>query len=305
MILEFPNLKEEENDISNSNFKYEKLDFLEIKNNFMDLSLLNDLCDENKSANKPKSEPSSSKAKKNMKKIFKNVLKGIKDTNLYIQEEENKINHGANNIKIKNKNKKNNNININNNKLNNNDSQNDFLNQTSEKNPNKNELNQNKGNSINFVNLESGSKNANLKETKDNFVSNYFGTNYRLEDNSSATSGKNQDLNNNRESIYSSSSLNKNFILKSKICKSTRNNEHNHFKNTNYNNNPIMNYYNIKNFGNFYLFTDKKSQDNIEGNQFLNFFPLEQKESKTKEKDIMRCIYADRKFNKTKGRCHI
>jgi hypothetical protein len=117
MILEFPNLKEEENDISNSNFKYEKLDFLEIKNNFMDLSLLNDLCDENKSANKPKSEPSSSKTKKNMKKIFKNVLKGIKDTNLYIQEEENKINHGANNIKIKNKNKKNNNININNNKF--------------------------------------------------------------------------------------------------------------------------------------------------------------------------------------------
>ena len=294
MILEFPNLKEEENDTSNSNFKYEKLDFLEIQSSFMDLSFLN----ENKSCNKPKSEPSSSKAKKNLKKIFKNVINEIKDTNLNFKEEEDKINQGTNDIKLRNKNKINNNINFN--KLNNNDSQNDFLKKNIEKNPNKNELNLNKGNSKNFVNLESDSKNVNLKENKDNIVSNYFGINNELEDNSSIKSGKNQNLNNNnRASIYSSSSFSKNFILKSEICKSTRNNENNRYKINNYNNNPIMNYFNFKNFGNFYLFTDNKSQDNIDGNQFLNFFPLEQKESKTKEKDIMRCIYADRKLNKT------
>ena len=259
MILEFPNLKEEEKDIVNSNFKYEKLDFLEIQSSFMDLSFLN----ENKSCNKPKSEPSSSKAKKNLKKIFKNVINEIKDTNLNFKEEEDKINQGTNDIKLRNKNKINNNINFN--KLNNNDNQNDFLKKNIEKNPNKNELNLNKGNSKNFVNLESDSKNVNLKENKDNIVSNYFGINNELEDNSSIKSGKNQNLNNNnRASIYSSSSFSKNFILKSEICKSTRNNENNRYKINNYNNNPIMNYFNFKNFGNFYLF--RKS--------IFKFFPI-------------------------------
>ena len=261
MILEFPNLKEEENDTtnSNSNLRFEKMDFFEIKNNFMDLSFLNDL-EENKINNKSKSEPSSSKSKNNLKKIFKkteNKRKNeIKNTNLNIQEEENKINYGTNNKKLKDKNKINNEININ---------QNNLINK-------KNEI-------------------------KDNIALNYFDINNEIEDNSSV---KNRNSNNNnRASINSSSSFSKNFILKSKICKSTINNEKNYHKNNNFNNNPIMNYFNFKNFGNFYLFTDKISQDNMEGNQFLNFFPTEQKESKSKEKDIMRCIYADRKFNKT------
>ena len=259
MILEFPNLKEEENETTNSNLRYEKIDFFEIKNNFMDLSFLNDF-EENKLTNKSKSEPSSSKSKNNLKKIFKNNenkrKNEIKYTNLNIQEEENKNNYGTNNKKLKDKNKLNNEININQN---------------------------------NFINKK--------KEIKDNIALNYFGINNEIEDNSSV---KNQNSNNNnRASINSSSSFSKNFILKSKICKSTINNERNYHKNNNFNNNPIMNYFNFKNFGNFYLFTDKISQDKMEGNQFLNFFPMEQKESKSKEKDIMRCIYADRKFNKT------
>ena len=168
-----------------------------------------------------------------------------------------------------------------------------------EKNSNKNELNLNKGNSTNFINSESESKNGIQKEIKNNIALNYFAIKNEIEDNSSATSGKNQNSNNNnRASLYSSSSISKNFVLKSEICKSTRNTDKNYNKNNNYNNNPIMNYFNLKNFGNFYLFADKKSQDDIEGNQFLNFFPMEPKESQRKEKDIMRCIYADRKFNK-------
>ena len=302
MILEFPNLIEEENDITNSNIKCEKKDFLETKDNFLNLSLINDLWDENKLSNKPKSEPSSSKAKKNFKKMFKNcgnkVKNEIKYNNLNIKEEENKINHEINNMNLKDKNKLVNEKDINN--LNNIDRQNEFLNKKTEKNSNNNGLNQNKGNSTNIVNLESESKNENQKEIKDNILSNYFGFTNKLEDNSSVNSGKNQNSNNNnRATLNSSSSFSKNFILKSEICKSTKNTEHNYYKKSNYNNNPIMNYFNFKNIGNFYLFTDKNSQDNLEGNQFLNFFPLEQKESKSKEKDIMRCIYADRKFNKT------
>lgn len=285
MILEFPNLKEEENDTTNSNFKFEKIDFLELKSHFMDISLLNDLYDGNKLVNKSKSEPNSSKAKKNMKKIFKTGKSKRENEikNLNIQEKENKVNNGTN-LKLKDKSYLNNGISI--------ISQN-------EKNSNKNELNLNKGNSTNFINSESESKNGIQKEIKNNIALNYFAIKNEIEDNSSATSGKNQNSNNNnRASLYSSSSISKNFVLKSEICKSTRNTDKNYNKNNNYNNNPIMNYFNLKNFGNFYLFADKKSQDDIEGNQFLNFFPMEPKESQRKEKDIMRCIYADRKFNK-------
>ena len=95
MILEFSNLKEEEecckNDITDSKIRKTKmLDFLKIKKNIMDLIFHNDLYTENKAIVKSNSEPNSKRTKKHLKKMFKknrNIC-----NNLNIGEEENKIN---------------------------------------------------------------------------------------------------------------------------------------------------------------------------------------------------------------------
>ena len=194
----------------------------------------------------------------------------------------------------------NDNININSYLLNNIDksSNNDILNASS---------NNNSNNNLNLLNYYS---NSNTNKSNTNYAFNFFGVNNNntLEDNSSLNSSKNElssknvKLNNinNRISNLSSSSYGKNFVLKSEICKSTFHNENRYNKNTNSEDNPIMNYYNNdnkrKNFGNFYLFTDKKSTEEIDQNQYLNFFPIDDNDSRKKSKNIMSCNYIDNKI---------
>ena len=138
-----------------------------------------------------------------------------------------------------------------------------------------------------------------------NYAFNFFGINNQ-EDNSSLNSSKNEisskniKLNNNNQnriSNKSNSSLGKNFVLKSEICKSTFHNENRFYKNSSCEDNPIMTYYRKdikrKNFGNFYLFTDRKSVEEPDQNQYINFFPMNDNNNKKKEKNIISCNYID------------
>ena len=84
------------------------------------------------------------------------------------------------------------------------------------------------------------------------------------------------------------------------ICKSTFHKENRYIgKNTYSGENPIISYFtndiNGKNFGNFYLFTDRKSIEEIDQNQYQNFFPQDDIEQK-KSKNIMSCNYVDSKL---------
>ena len=128
--------------------------------------------------------------------------------------------------------------------------------------------NNNSNKNINILNYYS---NSNTNKSNTNYAYNFFGVNNQ-EDNSSINSSKNElspkdmkinNNNNNKISNLSSSSFGKNFVLKSEICKSTFHNENKYYTNNKSEDNPIMTYYSKdykrKNFGNFYLFTDRKS----------------------------------------------
>ena len=163
--------------------------------------------------------------------------------------------------------------------------------------------NNNSNKNINVFNYYS---NSNTNKSNTNYAYNFFGLNNQ-EDNSSLNSCKNELYqnnnkinNNNRISNLSSSSFSKNFVLKSEICKSTFHNENKYYANNKSEDNPIMTYYSKdfkrKNFGNFYLFTDRKSVEEYDlshQNQYLNFFPIEEKSSKKKEKNIVSCNYIE------------
>ena len=187
--------------------------------------------------------------------------------------------------------------------LNNNDksSNNDCMNNNNRYSLNDISSNNNSNQNINILNYYS---NSNTNKSNTNYAFNFFGVNNNQEDNSSLNSSKNElssknvklNNNNNRISNLSSSSFSKNFVLKSEVCKSTFHNENRNRKNTYSEDNPIMTYFgkdiNNKNFGNFYLFTDRKSTEEIEQNQYINFFPLNDNTKKTC-KDIMSCNYMD------------
>ena len=148
------------------------------------------------------------------------------------------------------------------------------------------------------------SSNNNTIKSNTNYAFNFFGVNNQ-EDNSSLNSSKNESSKNNklnknnpnRISNLSFSSFGKNFVLKSEICKSTFHNENKYHRNNNSEDNPIMSYFSKdikdKNFGNFYLFTDRKSVEEPEQNQYINFFPMDEFSNKKKEKNIMSCNYID------------
>ena len=320
MILDFSNFKEEEecpkDNIINTNLKKTKmLDFLQMKKNIMDFNLQNDLESYNIIATKAKSEPHSDQAKKISKKFLiddennniqnnysKKKKSKKKKEKKYIIESTTYYNQNKSNDKNREKilnknsfpldNKEINNIpeidDINNNFLFSND--NNSIN-NSENNAQKDLINRNNDKVIN--------NNGSNKNIKSPF--------YNLEDTSSLnsskniSSSKNKNNTNNRISFFSSSSFGKNFILKSEVCKSTKNKENKNYRNNYSDNNLIMNYYNGDNFGNFYLFTDKKSQEEIDGYQYMNFFPKNEKEIKNKDMDIMRCIYTDNKIQKIQG----
>ena len=160
----------------------------------------------------------------------------------------------------------------------------------------------NSNRNLNFLNYCSNSN-----TNKSNYAFNFFGINNNQEDNSSLNSSKNElssknvkknsNTNLNNINNLSSSSLGKNFVLKSEICKSTFHNENKYYKNNNSEDNPIMTYFSKdikdKNFGNFYLFTDRKSEENIDQNKYLNVSPFYEKSSKKKEKNIISCNYID------------
>ncbi len=165
--------------------------------------------------------------------------------------------------------------------------------------------NNNSNKNINILNYYS---NSNTNKSNTNYAYNFFGV-YNQEDNSSINSSKNElspkdmkinNNNNNKISNLSSSSFGKNFVLKSEICKSTFHNENKYYTNNKSEDNPIMTYYSKdykrKNFGNFYLFTDRKSvneYDQNHQNRYLNFFPIEENHTKKKEKNIMSCNYIE------------
>ena len=315
MILEFSTLKEDEeeqfrNEVTNSKSRKKKEFFLTIKNNIIDLFLVNnDLNTKGKIIQKSNSESNLNKMKKHLKhknkrnKLVSHIKNDNYNDNLNIQEEKNKIINENNNYYLKGKNE----INM----LKNNNAFNSHNFEKTEKIPqNHNQILNifNQNNSINEmdsfnnnINLNSD-KNIQQIQNKENSNNNIINSpSFPLEDNSSMNSSKNDNSkNNNRKSFYSSSSFGKNFILKNNVCKSTKNNENKYNKNNVSDDNPIMTYYMGNNFGNFYLFNDKKSQDELDGNQYLNFFPMDEKKMKAKEKDIMSCIYIDNKTSNNK-----
>ena len=316
MILEISNLKEIEeenskNEISNDQLRKKKnLEyFLKIKRNIIDLFLVhNDLLSEGQLLPKSNSEPNLNKAKNYAKnKIMK---KEIGDKSKILNIEENKLNEEVKNkifyFNINESNEKNQQSIKSYNSI---EKWGKNINKDGEINLNENnsykdmnivnyKINNSESNINKIQNLENSKKKINKIISKNNPINS-------IEDNSSINSSKNgnsiknSNNNNKRKSFYSASSFGKNFILKNKVCKSTKNNENKYNRNNKYSDdNPIMAYYLDKNLGNFYLVTDQKSQEELEGINYMNFFPMNEKETKNKDKDIMSCIYIDNKIQK-------
>jgi len=329
MILDFSNFKEEEecpkDNIINTNIKKTKmLDFLQMKKNIMDLIFHNDLESDIIITAKTKSEPHSNQAKKISKKILKdteknniNVIKGNNKENNYSKKEKLKkkkekkyiiesttyYNQNESNDKNKENILHKNSFPIDNKEKINNIPEIDAINNNFHFSNGNNSVNNSENNVQKYLingNNDEAINNIGSNNNINNPFENYEDTS-SLNSCKNVSSSKNKNNTNNRISFFSSSSFGKNFVLKSEVCKSTKNKEIKNKRNNYSDNNPIMNYYNGDNFGNFYLFTDKKSQEEIDGYQYMNFFPKNEKEIKNKDMDIMRCIYTDNKIQKIQG----
>jgi len=159
--------------------------------------------------------------------------------------------------------------------------------------------NSNDSNLENIGNIKNDSQindsNNKAQSISNNPISNFFGIGNnmnvsplnQLETFSLDSNNENsKNLKNKRNSFHSSSSLGKNFILKTEIYKST-NQKGNQYKKNNYSDNHIMNYYsgkNIAKFTNFYM-ADIKSSEEIDENHYINFFP--NKDNNTKDKEYI------------------
>ena len=244
MILDFSNFKEEEecpkDNIINTNLKKTKmLDFLQMKKNIMDFNLQNDLESYNIIATKAKSEPHSDQAKKISKKFLiddennniqnnysKKKKSKKKKEKKYIIESTTYYNQNKSNDKNREKILNKNSFPLDNKEINNipeiDDINNNFLFSNDNNSINNSENNAQKD-LINRNNDEVINNNGSNKNIKSPF--------YNLEDTSSLnsskniSSSKNKNNTNNRISFFSSSSFGKNFILKSEVCKSTKNKE--------------------------------------------------------------------------------
>ena len=148
---------------------------------------------------------------------------------------------------------------------------------------------------IKVINTNDNTSDINLFDNKNLHNENFS--------NKSSKNGSSKNIKNNKkipDSNLSTSSINKNFVLKSELCKSAIYNDNIYYynKNTRSEGNPIVNYFsqdfnNEKNIKNFYLSTARKSIEEIDQTNYINFFPIEE-DSNKKLKNIMSCNYIDK-----------
>ena len=335
MLLKFSNeLDCDDDNNTKKNFDLDRCcKCLKMRRNMMDLMLRQELNSEEQYLNKSNSQkhldllkkPKKEKKENKKEEIIKNHHDNIYN-NLISKEEKNKIiDDISNEQKLVSKIEENNIENINNInikeeeeklKKDNHDQQNDNKNikedikrdELNIKNAQKNSIDLNADK--NEIKLSESDNN--VKSISNNPISNFFGIGNNMNisplnqfgtfsvdsENDNAKDIKKKSI-----SFHSSSSLKKNFILKTEIYKSDKQKNINNKKN-NYSDNPIINYYSGKhfsNFANFYM-ADIKSPEEIDDNNYINFFPTKEKpeENNLKEKDYISYSSTDNKFKNIK-----
>ena len=300
MILKFSNeldCNEDESYKNNMEYKICYNCCLNMRRNMMNLMLRHDLnlADQFPTkSNSTKDLDLTKKTKKNIKdKIKEEIIKNQHDNiykNINIQNEKKNLNEGG--IKEKKSNTK---INIEN--KNDDVKENNIINE-------KDNLNLIEENSDNKIKKEDEINNKSIdKNIPNNPIANFIGIGNnmpisplnQLEEFSVDSDNVNtKNLINKRKSFHSSSSLGKNFVLKSEMIKSTKQTGVQN-KKYNYSDNPIMNYYSgkhLSNFSNFYM-ADIKSPEDIDEAHYMNFFP--NKENNIKDKDYISYSPIDQK----------
>ena len=334
MLLKFSNeLDCDDDNNTKKNFDLDRCcKCLKMRRNMMDLMLRQELNSEEQYLNKSNSQkhldllkkPKKEKKENKKEEIIKNHHDNIYN-NLISKEEKNKIiDDISNEQKLVSKIEENNIENINNinikeeekHKKDNHDQQND--NKNIKEDIKRNELNikiaQNNSIDLNADKneIKLSESDNNVKSISNNPISNFFGIGNNMnisplnqfETFSVDSENDNaKDIKKKSISFHSSSSLKKNFILKTEIYKSDKQKNINNKKN-NYSDNPIINYYSGKhfsNFANFYM-ADIKSPEEIDDNNYINFFPTKEKpeENNLKEKDYISYSSTDNKFKNIK-----
>ena len=334
MLLKFSNeLDCDDDNNTKKNFDLDRCcKCLKMRRNMMDLMLRQELNSEEQYLNKSNSQkhldllkkPKKEKKENKKEEIIKNHHDNIYN-NLISKEEKNKIiDDISNEQKLVSKIEENNIENINNinikeeekHQKDNHDQQNDNKNikedikrdELNKKNAQKNSIDLNADK--NEIKLSESDNN--VKSISNNPISNFFGIGNNMnisplnqfETFSVDSENDNaKDIKKKSISFHSSSSLKKNFILKTEIYKSDKQKNINNKKN-NYSDNPIINYYSGKhfsNFANFYM-ADIKSPEEIDDNNYINFFPTKEKpeENNLKEKDYISYSSTDNKFKNIK-----
>ena len=335
MLLKFSNeLDCDDDNNTKKNFDLDRCcKCLKMRRNMMDLMLRQELNSEEQYLNKSNSQkhldllkkPKKEKKENKKEEIIKNHHDNIYN-NLISKEEKNKIiDDISNEQKLVSKIEENNIENINNInikeeeeklKKDNHDQQND--NKNIKEDIKRDELNikiaQNNSIDLNADKneIKLSESDNNVKSISNNPISNFFGIGNNInisplnqfETFSVDSENDNaKDIKKKSISFHSSSSLKKNFILKTEIYKSDKQKNINNKKN-NYSDNPIINYYSGKhfsNFANFYM-ADIKSPEEIDDNNYINFFPTKEKpeENNLKEKDYISYSSTDNKFKNIK-----
>ena len=334
MLLKFSNeLDCDDDNNTKKNFDLDRCcKCLKMRRNMMDLMLRQELNSEEQYLNKSNSQkhldllkkPKKEKKENKKEEIIKNHHDNIYN-NLISKEEKNKIiDDISNEQKLVSKIEENNIENINNinikeeekHKKDNHDQQND--NKNIKEDIKRDELNikiaQNNSIDLNADKneIKLSESDNNVKSISNNPISNFFGIGNNMnisplnqfETFSVDSENDNaKDIKKKSISFHSSSSLKKNFILKTEIYKSDKQKNINNKKN-NYSDNPIINYYSGKhfsNFANFYM-ADIKSPEEIDDNNYINFFPTKEKpeENNLKEKDYISYSSTDNKFKNIK-----
>ena len=335
MLLKFSNeLDCDDDNNTKKNFDLDRCcKCLKMRRNMMDLMLRQELNSEEQYLNKSNSQkhldllkkPKKEKKENKKEEIIKNHHDNIYN-NLISKEEKNKIiDDISNEQKLVSKIEENNIENINNInikeeeeklKKDNHDQQNDNKNikedikrdELNIKNAQKNSIDLN----VDKNEIKLNESDNNVKSISNNPISNFFGIGNNInisplnqfETFSVDSENDNaKDIKKKSISFHSSSSLKKNFILKTEIYKSDKQKNINNKKN-NYSDNPIINYYSGKhfsNFANFYM-ADIKSPEEIDDNNYINFFPTKEKpeENNLKEKDYISYSSTDNKFKNIK-----
>ena len=335
MLLKFSNeLDCDDDNNTKKNFDLDRCcKCLKMRRNMMDLMLRQELNSEEQYLNKSNSQkhldllkkPKKEKKENKKEEIIKNHHDNIYN-NLISKEEKNKIiDDISNEQKLVSKIEENNIENINNInikeeeeklKKDNQDQQNN--NKNIKEDIKRDELNikiaQNNSIDLNADKneIKLSESDNNVKSISNNPISNFFGIGNNMnisplnqfETFSVDSENDNaKDIKKKSISFHSSSSLKKNFILKTEIYKSDKQKNINNKKN-NYSDNPIINYYSGKhfsNFANFYM-ADIKSPEEIDDNNYINFFPTKEKpeENNLKEKDYISYSSTDNKFKSIK-----